>query len=169
MFCVFKELGFKLSLFFLVVLLFDGLILPAFFGFRESFLSMLVLIAFILYLGPTQQSIVYGFVFALISESLRGLSVGDLTIPFLFTAAAVYLTQRFLDIKYTFDVRFGLDKLALIALMSVVFIYVLLFLYRYGSVNIEYFSPVIGLTIVAETLILVFVFNVVFNNKSDYK
>lgn len=161
-------MGFKLSLFFLVALFFDGLILPAFFGLRESFLSMLVLIVFILYLGPTQQFIIYGFAFALISESLRGLSVGDLAIPFLFTAAAIYLTQRFLDIKYTFDARFGLDKLALIVLTSVAFIYVFLFFYSYGGVNIEYFNPVISLVILLESMLLVFVFNIVFNKKSDY-
>ena len=94
--------------------------------------------------------------------------MGGLALPFLFTSVVIYLTQRFLDIQYTHDARFGLSKSVIIALMSVAFIYVFSFFYKQGGVNMEYFDPVIGLTIVLEALALVFVFNVVFNKKNDY-
>jgi hypothetical protein len=161
--------GFKLSLIFIAALLFDGLILPAFFGFRNSFLSLLILIVPILYIGSTRQSIVYGLAFSFISESLRGLDLGDLAIPFLFTAVVIYLTQPFLDIRYTYDTRFSLSKLAIIILMSVVVIYVFSFFFKQGSLNVDYFNSVAVLTIALEVLILVFVFNIVFNEKSDYQ
>ena len=160
--------GFKLSLIFIAALLLDGLILPAFFGFRNSFLSLLILIVPILYFGSIKQSIVYGLAFAFISESLRGLGLGDLAIPFLFTAVVIYLIQRFLDIRYTYDTRFSLSKSAIIILMSAVAIYVFSFFFKQGILNVDYFNPAVVLTIALEALILVFVFNVVFNEKSDY-
>lgn len=170
---------FKLSLIFIAALMLDGLILPAFFGLRESFLSLLVLIVPILYMGLTKHFIVYGLFFAFISESLRGLELGNLAIPFLFTAIVIYLAQRFLDIKYTYETRFGLEKSALVTLMSVAFMYVFSFFYRQGDVFdiltrlpdgqvFRYFDISSSLTIALEALMLVFVLNIVFNKKSDY-
>jgi len=109
-------------------------------------------------MGSSGRLIAYGIIFAFISESWRGLNFGDMAIPFLFTAAVINLTQRFLDIKYTY----------LIALMSVISVYIFLFFYARGLINIEYFDPVIGLTIASEALILVFMFNFVFNKKNSY-
>ena len=148
----------KLLLIFAAGLALDGLILPAFFGFKESFLSLLILVMPVLYMGSTGRLIAYGIVFALISESWRGLNFGDMAIPFLFTAAVINLIQHFLDIKYAY----------LIALMSVMSVYIFLFFYAHGSINMAYFDPVIGLTMILEALILVFVFNVIFNKQTDY-
>ena len=147
---------YKLFLIFIAVLVVDGLILPALFGLRESFLSLLILIVPILYMGSTKQSISYGFAFAFVSESLRGLDLGTLAIPFLATAIVIYLIQRFLDTR---------NMYALTVLMSVVFTYVFLLFYGYGSVHTEYFKPVIGLTVTLESIILVFLFSVVFDKK----
>jgi len=150
--------GIKLFIIFIAALVLDGSILPAFFGLRESFLSLLILVIPVLYMGSSGRLIAYGIIFAFISESWRGLNFGDMAIPFLFTAAVINLTQRFLDIKYTY----------LIALMSVISVYIFLFFYARGLINIEYFDPVIGLTIASEALILVFMFNFVFNKKNSY-
>ena len=150
--------GIKLFIIFIAALVLDGSILPAFFGLRESFLSLLILVIPVLYMGSSGRLIAYGIIFAFISESWRGLNFGDMAIPFLFTTAVINLTQRFLDIKYTY----------LIALMSVISVYIFLFFYARGLINIEYFDPVIGLTIASEALILVFMFNFVFNKKNSY-
>lgn len=158
----------KFFLIFFIVVLLDGLVLPAFFGLRESFLSLLILIVPGLYMGSTSQFIAYGLAFALISESLRGLGLGSLATPFLFIVILIYLIQRFLDIKHTYDTRFGLGKSALVALTSTVFVYTFLFFYEHGSVDVSYFNPIIGLITLLEALILVFAFNIVFNKKSDY-
>lgn len=150
--------GLKLLLIFVVGLALDGLILPAFFGLKESFLSLLILVMPVLYMGSSRRLIVYGIVFAFISESWRGLNFGDMAIPFLFTAAVINLTQHFLDIKYAY----------LIALMSGTSVYIFLFFYARGLINTEYFNSVIGLTMTLEALILVFVFKIIFNKQTDY-
>src|SRR3989344_5745600 len=144
--------GLKLVAIFLVVLILDGLILPAFFGLRESFLSLLILIVPVLYMGSTRRTVVYCLAFVFVSESLRGLNVGDLAIPFLLTATIVYLIQRFLDIKCTYETRFGLSKSVLIATMSVVCLYIFSFFYKHGGVNIDYFNSVISVTIALEAM-----------------
>ena len=153
---------------FIVAILLDGLILPAFFGLRESILSVLLLVVFILYIGFTQRDIILGLFFSIFLESFRGLNFGDLAIPFLFTVAIMFLVQRFLDIKYTYDARFNLGKSIMLALISAVFFYIFLFFYWQGDINITYFVRAVGLTVVLEALVLVFVFNVVFNKRSDY-
>ena len=170
---------FKLSLIFIAVLLFDGLVLPAFFGFRESFLSVLVLIMPILYLGLTKNYVFFGLFFSFILESFRGLNFGVLTIPFLFTVLVIFLIHRFLSIQYVHGDRFSLVKSASFVLISVAFVYVLLFFYGQG-VNFDiltrlpdvqvfrHFNIPSVLTIVSETLALIFVFNVVFSKKNDY-
>jgi len=170
--------GIKLFIIFLVVLVLDGLVLPAFFDLRESFLSLLILIVPVLYMGSTRRTVVYCLAFAFVSESLRGLHLGDLAIPFLFTALVIYLTQRFLDIKYTYDTRFVLGRSTFLAAMSVMFVYVFSFFFKQGDIieistyrnfGISSISPVVSATMVLEALILVFAFNVVFNKKSDYQ
>jgi len=161
--------GLKLTVIFIFVLLVDGLILPSFFGFRDGFLSMLVLIMPTLYLGLKKNYIFLGLFLSFILESFRGLNFGVLAIPFLFTVLIVFLVRRFLNIQYEHSDRFSLIKSVSFALMSVVFVYVFLFFYSQGGVNMEYFYPIIGLISALEALALVFVFNVVFNKKSDYR
>ncbi|OGN15298.1 MAG: hypothetical protein A3J47_01685 [Candidatus Yanofskybacteria bacterium RIFCSPHIGHO2_02_FULL_43_22] len=170
----------KLTAIFAIVLALDGLILPALFGLRESFLSLLVLIVPILYIGPTTRSVSLGLFFAFISETLRGLDLGVLALPFLFVVVLIYLTQLFLDIKYTHNTRFGLGKSVLIALISVAFIYIFSVFYligltphlsresRIATTAKSNFSKGAGLMIATETLLLVLVFNAVFNKKNDY-
>lgn len=160
--------GLKLFLIFLAVLIIDGLLLPAFFDFKNSLLSLLVLIVAILYLGPKARYIIYGVFFSAISEIFRGFNFGALSLPFLLTVVVIYLAQMFLDIKYTYDTRFNLGKLVLLASVSTAFSYLFLTFYKWGGVNEYYFNSIIGLTIILESLILVFVCKIVFNNKSDY-
>ena len=166
---IFIMTGLKLTAIFISVLLLDGLVLPAFFGFRENFLSVIALIMTTVYLGLTKNYIFFGLFFSLILESSRGLNFGVLAIPFLFTVLVIFLICRFLNIQYTYSDRFSLSKSALLVLMSVIFVYVFLFFYGRGSVNSEYFNLVIGLTMVLEATALILVFNVVFNKKSDYR
>jgi len=160
--------GLKLITTFVLVLLLDGLVLPAFFGFRESFLSLLVLIMPILYMGITRQSIVYGVVFVLIFESIGGLNFGDMAVPFLFVLGGIYLFQRFLDIKQTHNPRFSWGKLFLVVGASVALVHVFFFFYKYGSINMHYFSLAISLTLVLEAVLFFLVLNIIFDKKSDY-
>lgn len=151
-----------------VVLILDELILPALFGFRESLLSLIVLILPVLYIGPTGRLVSFGVLFSFLLESLRGLEIGALALPFLVTVVIVYLVQRFLDIKYTHNTRFGLGKSVFLALTSIMLIFIFSIFYKHGSINISYLDPILGLIAAVETLLLIFVFNIVFNKKSDY-
>ena len=164
--------GLKLTAIFISVLLLDGLVLPAFFGLRNSFLSLLLLVAPILYMGSKRQYVACGLFFSVILEMSKGLSLGILALPFLFTSVLIYLTRRYLNIQYTYETRFGLSKSALLAAISVAFVYVFSFFYGQGRIidisTFRYFDISSVLTIVPEALVLVFVFNVVFNKKSDY-
>lgn len=158
----------KIFIIFIIALVLDGLILPALFGFRNSFLSMLVLITPILYMGPTKQCLVCGLFFSATLELFRGLDLGTLAVPFLSAAAVLYVAQKFLDIKYTYDTRFGFSKLVLLALTSTVSIYLISLFYNRGHIIAEIFHPGMALNILSEALILVFVFNIIFNKKSYY-
>src|SRR3989344_3643683 len=159
----------KFSLIFIAVLFLDGLVFPAFFGLRGSFLSLLVIVVPLLYMGPTKQYIIYGLFFSFVYESFRGLNFGDLMLPFLFIVMVTYLVQRIFDIKYTYDSRFSLGKSVLVALILVVLLSLLSLFYRHGSINMDYFNLTLNLTIVVETLILVSIFSIIFNKKSDYE
>ncbi|OGN00642.1 MAG: hypothetical protein A3A98_02355 [Candidatus Staskawiczbacteria bacterium RIFCSPLOWO2_01_FULL_40_39] len=164
--------GFKLLLIFVTALLFDGLLLPAFFNFRDSMLSLLVIIIAILYMGVQRQTIILGLSLSVLSELFRGLSLGTMAIPFLFTATLVYLTQRVLDIKYTHRARFSVGRSFILAVVSTIFVCIFsVFLFSLAGQNIEILSGglFVGLTIILEALILIFVFNVAFNKNTDYR
>ena len=64
----------KASLVFVTALFLDGFMLPALFGFRESLLSFVTLIVFMLYTSPLKLNIAYGLFFSIISEVLKGIS-----------------------------------------------------------------------------------------------
>ena len=161
-------MGVKLFSIFLMVLIVDGIILPAFFGFRESLLSLLILVMPALYFGVVKRYLVYGLFFSVALEFFKGLEFGSLAAPFLFTAAVIYLMQRFLDVKHTHDGGFSLARLTLTVAVAAGFGYMFLFFYGLGNIHSGYFNAAIGLTEILEALILVLVFNAVFDKKSDY-
>ena len=160
--------GIKLFIIFILALMTDGLILPALFNFKNSSLALLAILLPILYMGPEKRTILWGLFFSITSESFRGLNLGTLAIPFLFTVVVICLAQRSLDIKYTYNDRFSLGRSVIVAFVSVAFVYIFSFFYGWGKVGTGFLSPVISLTIMLESLVLIFVFNIVFNNKNDY-
>lgn len=160
-------IGIKLFIVFLAALIVDGLIFPALFNFKNSLLSLLILIVTILYLGPRARYVVYGALFSVISEIFKGLNFGTLSAPFLLTVVVIYLAQMFLDIKYTYDTRFNWGKSVFLASVSAALIYLFLVFYQWGGISVHYFNPVIGLTVMLEAFALIFIFNVILNKK-DY-
>ncbi len=160
-------MGFKLSIVIIGAFIIDGLVFPAFFGFRNSFLSLLALLLPVLYLGTKKRPVLYGLLFSVILEPFRGLSFGTLAIPFLLTVVVIYLVQMFLDIKHTYDTRFSLGKSVLLVLISTVLVYVFSIFYAWGDVSFYSFDPVIVLTIALEALILTLILSFIFNKK-DY-
>lgn len=161
-------MGFKLFIMFAVVTTLDGLVLPAFLGFKESFLSILILVLTVLYLGCTKQNVVYGSIFSVVLESFKGLTVGTLAIPFLLTMALIYFIQRFVDIKYMPNQVVGLGKLTILAPVSTFLVYALLFFAGRGAINTEYFNAVIIFVTASEALMTVFIFNSIFNEKHGH-
>src|SRR3989344_545523 len=161
-------MGIKLFIIFISILLMDGVILPAFFGFEESFLSFLFLIMPLLYLGATKQNIVFGFIFAVILEAFRGVDFGVLAIPFLITAALICVAQIFLETKLAYDARFNLGKSVFLTVALVAFVYVFIILCNYNRFNVDYFSFIFGLISVLESFILILIFNAMFNKRAEY-
>lgn len=159
----------KLFLIFIAVLLFDGLVLPALFGIRESFLSLLLLVAPVVYIGSSKQCIICGLFFAFMLESVRGFELGSLAMPFLFTTSVIYLVQKVLDIRNTYNTRFSSGKFFFLALAATVFTYVFLFIYGRGRINADYLDPAAGFVMALEALVLIFIFNIIFSRKSDYQ
>ncbi|OGN08907.1 MAG: hypothetical protein A3J46_02505 [Candidatus Yanofskybacteria bacterium RIFCSPHIGHO2_02_FULL_41_11] len=169
----------KASLVFVTALFLDGFMLPALFGFRESLLSFVTLIVFMLYTSPLKLNIAYGLFFSIISEVLKGISFGEITIPLLLTTCVIYLTHGFLDIKYIYSARFNLSKLFTFSFIATVFIYLFLFFYKLSGIIIfgdnirlildgHLLNTAIILAIAGESLLLAFLFNILFNKEGYY-
>ncbi|MBI3274273.1 MAG: hypothetical protein HYZ69_03960 [Candidatus Colwellbacteria bacterium] len=157
----------KLALIFLGVIVADWFILPALFGFRDSFLSLIILILPVLYFGAEKRYILCGLFFSLVLEMFRGLNLGSLTLAFLFTAVLIYLFQTFLDVRHTYITRFNTGKLIVTSLLSVVFTNVFPVFYNW-KVDLLYFRIIPSATIFVETVGLVILFNLLFDKKSYF-
>lgn len=150
----------KLLLIFIAALTLDGLIFPALFGFKESLLSVLVIVMSLVFFGVTSRSVVYGLIFSIIYELAHGLNFGILVVPFLFTAVTAFFIQKFLDTKSKY----------FLALAPMVFAYLLLVFYNRGGISAGYFSPTVILIVVIESLTLAVIFSNIFgrnNHKSN--
>lgn len=77
----------------------DGIIFPALFGFRESFLTIIFLIAMLLYLEVDLRSLILGMVFSRFAEFYWGLKLGILMLPLLASVGAFFLLNRFFNIR----------------------------------------------------------------------
>ena len=84
---------------FLASMLFDGIILPAIFGIREGFLTIIFLITLILYYRANLRSVVAGVVFSGIAEFYWGLRLGILILPLLTVTGLFILLDTFINIK----------------------------------------------------------------------
>lgn len=157
----------RIFLIFLAVLVLDGLILPALFGFRDSFLSLIILILPMLYFGTEKRYIFFGMFSAVILETFRGLNFGSLALPFLFTALLICLAQLFFDTRHTYITRFNVGKLVTTSLLTVIFFHI--FSMFYGrQVDLVYFRLVPNLVMLIETTILVMFFGLVFDKRNYF-
>lgn len=90
---------FLISLMFFISLVLDGLVFPALFGFKESFLTIIFLVSLLLYWGVNTFTIGYGVSAALVFELSRGLSPGSIILPFTMLGVFYYVLSIFLNIK----------------------------------------------------------------------
>lgn len=84
---------------FLAGMFFDGIIFPALFGFRESFLTIVLITATFLYYGVNFRGVVIGVIFSAIAEFYWGLRLGELVLGFLASAGVLFLLNSFLNIR----------------------------------------------------------------------
>lgn len=84
---------------FLAAMFLDGIIFPAFFGFRESFLTIIFLVVMLLYHEVNLQNLVFGAVLSGIAEFYWGLKLGTLILPLLASAGAFFILNKFLNIR----------------------------------------------------------------------
>ncbi len=84
---------------FLAGMFLDGIIFPALFGFRESFLTVIFLITMLLYYEANIQSLVLGVVLSALAEFYWGLMMGTLILPLLISAGFLFILNRFFNIR----------------------------------------------------------------------
>jgi len=87
------------GLLFLAALFFDGIISPALFGFRESFLTIIFLIVMLLSFEVNPRSLVTGVILSGVAAFYWGLKPGVLIFPLLASAGVLFLLNSFLNIK----------------------------------------------------------------------
>ncbi len=92
------KIGLTVVLFF-AVMFFDGIIFPAFFGFREGILTVIFLVAVFLYYKVSLTGLVLGVVFSGSAEFYWGLKMGTLILPLLASAAVLFLLNTFFNIR----------------------------------------------------------------------
>ena len=77
----------------------DGVILPALFGFREGFLTVLFIIVLLLCREVSLPNVALAIVFAGIAEFYWGLRLGILILPLLVSVGAFFLLNTFFNIR----------------------------------------------------------------------
>ncbi len=92
------RIGLIIILFFMS-LFFDGIIFPAFFNFTESFLTIIFVVAMLLFCGTNVRGLALGMVFSGLAEFYWGLKLGVLVLPLLVSAGIFFLLDSFFDIK----------------------------------------------------------------------
>ena len=84
---------------FLTGMFFDGIVFPALFGFRESFLTIVFIITTLLYYGINLHGMVIGVILSAAAEFYWGLRLGTLVLGFLASAGMLSLLNSFLNIR----------------------------------------------------------------------
>ena len=83
----------------LAILLVDGLVMPALFHIRESFLVFVFLCALVVVYGEQSWLIWRGLLLAVATELFLGLSIGTVVIGFLAAAGTWHALTRFINLK----------------------------------------------------------------------
>ncbi len=84
---------------FAVTVTLEGIIMPALFGIRENFLTVIFLVALIVTYGTPAWVLGYGTVMAFIAEWFQGFYPGSLVMAWLLAAWAWYVMTEFLSIQ----------------------------------------------------------------------
>lgn len=84
---------------FLASIFLDGIIFPALFGFRESFLTIIFLVVMLLYYKVNHKGLFLGVAFSGLAEFYWGLKLGALMLPLLASAGSFFLLSSFFNIR----------------------------------------------------------------------
>lgn len=91
-----------IAVLFLGSIFFDGIVFPALFGFRESFLSIIFILILVLYCEASFQSLIFGVVFSGLAEFYWGFKLGVLILPLLASVGVFFLLNKFFNVKNRF-------------------------------------------------------------------
>ena len=86
-------------LLFLAVVFVDGIVSPALFGFRESFLTIIFLVVILLYYKASLQGLILGILFSGLVEFYWGLKLGILILPLLASSGVFFLLSKFFNVR----------------------------------------------------------------------
>jgi hypothetical protein len=88
-----------IAVLFLGAMFLDGIVFPGLFGFRESFLTIIFLVAVLLYYKADFRGLVFGIVLSGLVEFYWGLRLGALILPLLASAGTFFLLNSFFNIR----------------------------------------------------------------------
>lgn len=92
-----------LILIFVLTILTDGIVMPAFLHVHESFLVFVFFAALVVRYSEEPNLIGWGIAFAIVSELLLGLYPGTLVIAWLLTLGAWHLSMRLISLKLSLE------------------------------------------------------------------
>ena len=84
---------------FLTAIFLDGIIFPVFFGFRESFLTIIFIVAILLYHEAGLKGLFLGTLLSGLTEFYWGLKPGILMLSLLMSAGAFILLNKFFNVR----------------------------------------------------------------------
>lgn len=115
-------------LIFLASFFFDGLVAPAFIGFRESFLSFIFIVALFVYFGVDGLSVFYSIFFSLFLEFGLGLRFGVVLLPILIVAGILFFINYYFDISAVKDSRYS--KISWLSGLGILLLFIFSVLYN---------------------------------------
>ena len=125
-----------IAVLFIIALLSDGVIIPALFGFHESFLLFIFLVALIVVYGDKKWIISFGILASFVTELLLGLYPGVLIISWIVLVWIWYIATRFFNVRPFIEERIAdipvyiSVGLVLLALLSITVSLLSYFLYN---------------------------------------
>src|SRR3989344_8895882 len=92
---------FRISLLFIIILVFSSLILAPLFEMRADFLFPVFLVSLIFIMEDYRKIVFTGLTFSLIAEMYLGHNLGTMALPFLLTLAVFMWFLRLVNLKST--------------------------------------------------------------------
>ena len=161
-----------------VLLIVDGVILPALTGLSGGVGVLVVFVGFLLTLGVHRWVIGWGLGFAFVLELMLGLYFGSLMLAWVFTCWAWYLASKFLSLKplHESDTWLGVVPLAIVGTVlcgvaegvtSLVARWFYSAPFSLTMLKVFFTTPIVLITTIGEMLIFLIVLRYVYASRTS--